>query len=159
MLLTLFVLGVLCAIVFSFVHKKVSDYSGYDCGFAIGACAAGVASLIILIIALCNLPEILPIHEKKIDEKISMYQQENERIEAEMDVMVDSYMQYETDIIDSVVDGKSSSALVAVFPELKSDTLVQKQLDVYLENNEKIKELKAEKIELARKRWLVYFGN
>ena len=159
MILVLFVFFVVCSIVMAIVHKKVYSYHRYEGGFFIGAGVAGVFACIVLIIACCNLSAVLPIHENMIDEKIIMYQRENERIEAEMDAMVDSYMQYETDIIDSVVEGKSSIALVSLFPELKSDALVQKQLDVYLENNEKIKELKAEKIELVRKRWLVYFGN
>lgn len=158
MFLTLFVLGVLCTIIFAVVHKKVNDYRGYQGGFLFGAGIAGVISIIILAVALGQLPKTLPLHEKNIDEKISMYQQENERIEAEMDAMVESYMQYETDVIDNVVEGKSSIALVSVFPELKSDALVQKQLIVYLNNNETIKALKAEKIEIAKTRWLVYFG-
>lgn len=159
MLLTLVVLGVLCTIAFAVIHKKVNNYRGYEGGFYFGACIAGVISAIILAVALGQLPKTLPLHEKNIDEKISMYQQENERIEAEIAGMVESYMQYETDIINNVVEGKSSIALVSVFPELKSDALVQKQLTVYLNNNEKIKALKAEKIDIAKIRWLVYFGN
>lgn len=48
--------------------------------------------------------------------------------------------------------------LVTNFPELKADALVQEEIDIYIENNQKIKELKEEKIDLSTMKWLLYFG-
>lgn len=92
-----------------------------------------------------------------IDEKIAMYQEENTKIEEQIAETVKQYQQYETDIFTEVASD-SSITLVALYPELKSDTLVQSQIDVYIENNEKIKSLKEDKICDSVNRWWLYFG-
>ena len=43
-------------------------------------------------------------------------------------------------------------------PELKSNELTNKQMDVYINNNAKIKELKERKIDTKTIKWLLYFG-
>ena len=53
---------------------------------------------------------------------------------------------------------KDGINLVSLIPTLKSDTLVQKQIEVYVANNDKIKELKEEKIDLSKSKWKLYFG-
>ena len=53
---------------------------------------------------------------------------------------------------------ESSITLVTFFPELKSDTIVQQQLEIYVANNAKIKSLKEKKINLIKIRWILYFG-
>ena len=53
---------------------------------------------------------------------------------------------------------KDAINLVSLFPELKSDSLVQKQIEVYLANNAKIKELKEDEIDLSKAKWKLYFG-
>ncbi len=92
-----------------------------------------------------------------IDNKIAMYEEENESIEKSIDITVKSYMDYEASTYKEIKD-KEAINLVALFPELKSDTLVQKQIEVYVENNDKIKELKEEKIDLSKAKWKLYFG-
>ena len=93
-----------------------------------------------------------------IDEKIAMYQEENTKIEEQIADVVESYQQYETEIFTEVAPD-SSIALVALYPELKSDTLVQSQIDVYIKNNEKIKSLKESKIGGSVSKWWLYFGS
>lgn len=92
-----------------------------------------------------------------IDDKIAMYEEENTKIEEQISAAVESYQKYETEIITEV-KGESAISLVALYPDLKADTLVQKQIEVYLANNEKIKELKESKINGSVKRWWLYFG-
>ena len=92
-----------------------------------------------------------------IDDKIAMYQEENTRIEEQISATVEQYQNYETEIFTEVKP-ESSITLVSLYPELKSDTLVQKQIEVYTANNEKIKELKEQKISSSVKRWWLYFG-
>ena len=48
--------------------------------------------------------------------------------------------------------------LVSLYPELKADALVSKQIEIYISNNEKIKELKEFKINGSIYRWWLYFG-
>ena len=92
-----------------------------------------------------------------IDEKIAMYAEENAKIEQQMADTISAYQKYETDIFTNV-KSESAVTLVSMYPELKSDTLVQAQLEVYVANNTKIKELKVDKISASIYRWWLYFG-
>lgn len=92
-----------------------------------------------------------------IERKIAMYQEENSAIEESIDITVKSYMDFETSTYIELKD-KDAINLVSLFPELKSDTLVQRQIDVYVTNNKKIKELKEAQIDLSKAKWKLYFG-
>jgi hypothetical protein len=92
-----------------------------------------------------------------IDDRIDMYTEENTKIEQQIATTVEQYQQYETDIFKEVAP-KDAVTMVALYPELKSDTLVQQQIEVYVANNEKIKELREDKIEGKITRWWLYFG-
>ncbi len=93
----------------------------------------------------------------KIDEKIAMYEEENGKIEAQMDVLVEKYMKYEQETFLDFKAEESSITLVALIPDLKSDELVKTQINVYINNNAKIKELKEDKINMQTKRWILFF--
>ena len=108
---------------------------------------------IIAAIVLC----ILVSGQMTIDERIDMYSQENAVIEEQIATMVKQYQEYETDIFTEL-NPESTITLVALYPELKADALVNRQLEVYINNNEKIKELKSEKIAGRVYRWWLYFG-
>jgi hypothetical protein len=45
-----------------------------------------------------------------------------------------------------------------MYPDLKADTLVQKQIETYVANNNTIKELRTDKINGKVYRWWLYFG-
>ena len=94
---------------------------------------------------------------RTLDSKIAMYIEENKNIETEMNALVKQYMNYESGTYGEL-KGESSITLVSLYPELKADTLVAKQIDIYIANNEKIKELKEKKIDLSVKKWWLYFG-
>ena len=79
-------------------------------------------------------------------------------IEEQIAETVKKYQQYETDIFTEVASD-SAITLVALYPELKADTLVQSQIDVYIKNNEKIKSLKEDKINGTINKWWLYFGS
>ena len=92
-----------------------------------------------------------------IDERIAMYQEENAIIEQQIADIVTQYQEYETGIFTEV-SPDSAVTLITLYPDLKSDTLVSSQIDIYVANNEKIKELKIEQINGHLYRWWVYFG-
>lgn len=92
-----------------------------------------------------------------IDDKIAMYQEENTKIEEEISALVENYMKYEADTLAEFKTGDSVT-LVSMYPELKSDELVQHQISVFTTNNEKIKELKEEKLDAQTEKWWLYFG-
>lgn len=94
---------------------------------------------------------------RRIDDKIAMYVEENQNIEDQMNTLVEQYMNYESSTYGEL-KGESSITLVSLYPELKADTLVTKQIDLYINNNKRIKELKENKIDLSAKNWWLYFG-
>lgn len=92
-----------------------------------------------------------------IDEQIAMYQEENVLIEKQIDVAVKQYLNYESGVFTDI-SSESSITLVSLYPELKSDQLIKKQIEVYMSNNEQIKSLKTEEINGNIYRWWLYFG-
>ena len=92
-----------------------------------------------------------------IDTKIEMYNTENTKIENQIANIVSKYQEYETKTFTEVAP-EDSLTLVSLYPELKSDKLVQKQIDVYVENNKKIKSLKERQINGKVVKWWLYFG-
>lgn len=110
-----------------------------------------------LIIAICWISTTVAT-ESTIDSKIEMYQEENANIEEDIDRIVREYLKHEQDTYADLKTEESSITLITLFPELKSDALVQQQLEIYVDNNAKIKSLKEEKIDIAKKKWVLYFG-
>ncbi len=110
-----------------------------------------------LIITICWLSTIVAT-ESTIDSKIAMYQEENTNIEQDIDEIIDEYLKHEQDTFEGLKTEKSSITLVTLFPELKSDTLVKQQLEIYVDNTTKIISLKEEKIDISKIKWILYFG-
>lgn len=99
--------------------------------------------------------------ERTINQKIEMYQEENSNIETTIAETVKDYMKYEENIVDkgsNSIKNINIVLLTQLYPELKSSELVNKQIEVYVNNNEKIKQLKEEKINIDVYKWWVYFG-
>ena len=90
-----------------------------------------------------------------VDQKIDMFQEENAKIEEQITTIVNSYKGYEKETISNIAE---MEVLMIKFPELKTSDLVKTQMNVYIENNKKIKELKEAKIETKIVKWLLYFG-
>lgn len=145
----LLILAILIALIL--LGLKMDDY---DFGTGITAISF-VGTVIVIIIAI-----ILGISVSKlsvIDEKITMYEEENAAIEEQIDIIVKQYQDYETEIFTNT-SSDSVVTLVSLYPELKSDSLVNSQIDVYMSNRAKIKELKETKINGSVYRWWLYFG-
>lgn len=132
--------------------KKDSDASDLLLLYFLISCLVAVGFGVWIINLSCDLA-----NGNTIDKKISMYEEENASIEKNIDVSVKGFMDFESRTYAELKDTDAIN-LVSLFPELKSDTLVKKQIKVYIDNNNKIKELKEEKINLAKTRWKLYFG-
>lgn len=117
--------------------------------------AGGFGSVIAFIVTICLIIGVSRL--SVIDERIAMYQEENTKIEQQIATAVQGYQQYEKDIITECAP-ESSMTLVALYPKLQADTLVQKQIEVYIENNKQIKRLKEKDINGDVTRWWLYFG-
>lgn len=95
---------------------------------------------------------------KVIDEKIAIYEQENEKIETAFDVLVKEYMAQEEKIMIKTANKENFITLVQLYPDLKSNDLVKTQMDIYVNNNKKIKKLKTKKLNISKTKWWLYLG-
>lgn len=148
----LLVLLVVFIVLFAISCYLTDGYvSGFDWAvastfFAILGCIIGLIGCLIFVV-----------NGRTLDEKIKMYSDENKEIESQIDELVTEYMKHESETFKDL-KAESSITLVSMYPELKSDKLIKKQIDVYTKNNEKIKELKSGKIDVKIYKWWVYFG-
>lgn len=138
-----------------FVGVGISLAIDSEGGAAVSLFFGGFGFIICFVVMICLIYGVSDL--AVIDDKIAMYQEENARIEEQISATVEQYQKYETEIFTEAKP-ESSITLVALYPDLKSDTLVQTQLEVYTENNKKIKELREEQISGSVKRWWLYFG-
>lgn len=142
-----FVLAIICIVVYARLSKK------YDVEW--------INAFTIIFIALAVLFGFIgipgTIDSRYTDQKIQMYQEENEKIEEDVSVIITQYMEHENETFD-MSKIESSTVLIQMYPELKSNELVSKQIDIYNENNKKIKKLKLEKIKNQKAKFYLYFG-
>ena len=97
------------------------------------------------------------INGRTFDDKIAMYEQENAAIEQSVNVLVKDYYKHESDTYSSLKP-ENAVLFASAYPELQSNELATKQLEIYVDNNNKIKELKEDQINLSRNRFWLYFG-
>ncbi len=136
--------GVLCYI--------NTDYENMGSAFmAIGS----LLSIILIGVLIAGGVEISK--DRVINQKIEMYQEENTTIETNITTAVEKYLEHEHDVYDDL-QGEDIEVLLVAYPQIKSDTLVATQLEVFINNNNKIKELKEQQLDIKVWRFWVYFG-
>lgn len=91
-----------------------------------------------------------------VDKKIEIHKEENKKIEQDVSTIVNNYQNHENDTFKGIID--NPTVLAVVCPELKSNELVSKQIDLYIKNNQKIKDLKITKASKDVYEFLLYFG-
>lgn len=153
MILVILVLGILMAVGGTILYCKLDDYKK-----SIGASFQIIGAIIIIVSTMASIIFFISVIDRVgIDKKIAMYEEENTKIERQIADVVTQYQEYEAGIFTEVAP-ESAMTLVALYPELKSDTLVQSQIEVYSDNNKQIKELKGKAINTSVIRWWLYFG-
>ena len=143
MFILFFVIGVV--IITLGIWLDEDDFSGF------GIIIVAIALLGIFINIGCL------VRGRTLDDKIAMYEQENTAIEQSIDVLVKDYYKHESDTYSSLKP-ENAVLFASAYPELQSNNLAMKQLEIYVENNDKIKELKEDQINLSRNRFWLYFG-
>lgn len=150
MIIIFIIIGILLLVFGSRMVNKNYEILGEIC-FGFGAVDLMISCIAFVCLCACLSNALIA------GEKIAMYTEENEKIELQISEAIKEYQQYEGEVLERVTP-ENAVTLVTVYPELKTDALVQKQIEVYLNNNEKIKELKVAKIEEKVYRWWLYFG-
>ena len=92
-----------------------------------------------------------------IQDKITMYEAENAKIDSQICEIVEGYKTYEKETFEKI-SNKSANVLVELYPDLKSNELVQKQMEVYMNNKKKVVSLQEDLINQKPLRWWLYFG-
>lgn len=99
---------------------------------------------------------------KYADAKITICEEENLRIEAQVEATVNHYLEYEQGVFDKIdiseYSGDKLLLISQLYPELKADGLLQKQMDLYVKNNNEIRKLRLEKIDNQKWKFWLYFG-
>lgn len=156
MICLLLVLSIFATVVGLVISIK-SDFEPFGLGF-LGMCSGIIGSFVVvcMIILACFFVDDV-VSEKTIDKKITVYEQANKEIETQIGALVQNYMEYEKDTFSNFKN-EDCMSLVSLYPELKSDELVQSQMNVYVKNNKKILELQEQKIDIEKSKWWLYFG-
>ena len=136
-------IGLICCI---FIGNNIGEVFS---GFGIFISVVALIGIIINIGILIN--------GRTLDDKIAMYEQENAAIEQSVDVLVKDYYRHESDTYSSLTP-ENAVLFASAYPELQSNELATKQLEIYVENNNNIKELKKDQINLSKNRFWLYFG-
>lgn len=152
MLLLIFTVIIIASILY-YRHAKYKNNSSSDLDML------GVVLILVNFIPLAVLGLLLSNLYKNqgMDQKIKMYEAQNQQLERKIDVAVKSYMDHEKDTYKEFKAG-DGMALITTYPELRSNELVKEQMNTYQSNNRKIAKLKEKEIDCNVTKWWIYFG-
>lgn len=153
-LLILFIAG----FVFGGVLSMKDGYDSEEAGYALMT-VSGILFAICLGFMISAITKTVKLNT--IDERIAIYQEENTRIEEQIKTTVELYQEHEENMFGKIDLGEISSEnlllLTSIYPELKSDTLIQAQIQVYVDNTNEIKTIKTQKLNYEVWRWWLCF--
>lgn len=152
MILLIFGICILMIVGGFILYDKLDFDEDVSIGLSVVGVLFGGISLVAIIVLGIDVKSL-----SVIDDRIAMYEEENTRIEQQVADVVEQYQKYETDIFREVAP-ESAVTMVSLYPELKSDSLVQAQIEVYTENNKTIRDLRDKQIKGNVYRWWLYFG-
>lgn len=157
----LVILGICILLVilgFIFIKRDI-DVGDFSLSAIIGMTLVFIFAIGTIISTVCTCSYISDVSQSiVIDERIAMYQEENKSIETSINTIVQNYKDYEKDVF---INTKNESIVVIatqLYPELKSNKLVKNQMDIYVANNKKIKQLKNKRLDYKISKWWLYFG-
>lgn len=119
--------------------------------FTVVTLAGAVLSGIVVLILLFSYPF-------NVDKKIDMYMQENAEIEQKVKATVQAYTDYEQETYKNLIESADLQILLIKYPELNSNELVKKEIEIYVSNNDKIKSLKEQRIDKKLIGWWLFFN-
>ena len=152
MLILILIITVIASIIY-YRHAKHGNNSTSDLD-VLSVVLILINFTVVMILGLClnNLYRY-----QGVDQKIQMYETQNQQLERKIDVTVKNYMNHEKDTYKEFKAG-DGMALITTYPELRSNELVKEQMDTYQSNNRKIAKLKEEEIDCNVTKWWIYFG-
>ena len=132
-------------------------YNSWDMEFSsILVSATGIATLIsvvvtyvVLLVSLSNI-NVIP-------DKITILEEQNQKIEAQIDVIAEQYMEYESETYKGITP-ENVELFAVLYPQLASNETVKKQMELYINNNKTITDYKLEMCHSSVYKWWLYFG-
>ena len=162
MILAMVFIGVILLVTGKIRYGKVDSDTKHQLNYEGDCCPGqpcqviGVAMIIFALIGAIVLMSFI-VSGWTIQEKIDLMDAENANIDNQILEIVENYKDYEQSTFDKVSD-KSADVIVQLYPELKSDELVAKQIEIYTDNKQRIISLKEEFINQKPYKWWLYFG-
>lgn len=151
-MLTIFFIIGLILIILGVVLKHINDW---DEAQDMALILPGVLLLLTIIPIAIGL--VLITGESRIDAQIEVCEQENTKLESAIAIVVKDYLDHE-EITYSEMTNDTATTWVSILPELQSNEIIIKQMNIIQENSATIRKLKNDKINLGIWRFLIYFG-
>ena len=164
MLIVLFIIFLLM-IGIGIILAKIGDEKwneGVEVFGIFGSVLGCICEFAVVITIIFNVNDVLEL--KMSDSKIKMYEEENNKIQNQISNIVENYKVYEKDTYSESlknidIGNTDIVVLTQLYPDLKSNEMVNTQIQIYQDNNNKIKELKEQKLDKQVAKWWLYFGN
>lgn len=154
-ILLLVVFGVLFFIGFAWIN---SDSYGseikYNTGWLFAIVGGFVSIICIFGLFYCGVELV---KASTYEEKIEIYTEENEIIYNDIKLVVGEYLNWEAETYEKF-SNTDITFVVNLYPDLKSNELIMKQIDVYLQNKNEIKMLKSQAAHMDIYRFWIYLG-
>ena len=151
MLIVLFVIFLVCISLGIILWFK-KPYS--DAGVAVFSLSL-IALAVVVICGLFDVGKI--VKANTLEQKIVVYQEEMANIENSINPVVQNYLDHEKETYTALTPD-NAVIFASIYPELSSNEIVQKQLNIYNEYLISIKNLKLEIAEISTAKWWLYFG-
>ena len=151
MLIVIAIIGLIATVVGVIMYCSVNEEAGSVIG------GLGGVALVISIVAMAFVGVGVGTAHT-IDEKITLYEQENRIIEEKVELSVSTYLEYEQETLTSLTPENAGNFLF-LYPELSADTMIKEQIATYQANHQAIVQLKVDKINVAKLKWWLYFGS
>ena len=118
--------------------------------------AFGILFFIIALIALFSCLGRYNSIKSTAKERLAIYEEQNKNVLEQLEPLVNKYMDFEKDTFKDLKPSSENLLLLSqTYPELKSDTFVQTQINIILKNQRKITDLRLSIASLnAYKLWI-----
>lgn len=136
-------------IVITIILVKIDDWD-YEIFMATALVGALLSGIVVIVLSCC--------YPYNVDKKIDMYTEENAEIEQKVKATVQAYTDYEQETYKNLIESADLQTLLIKYPELNSNELVKKEIEIYVSNNDKIKSLKEQKIDKKIIGWWLFFN-
>lgn len=133
--------------VFAIISSFVIDYEDAVVAFSI------IGVLVLIILTSCL--GCYNATKATVDKRIAVLEQRNDEVITQIEPLVKQYLEYELNTFKDLKPSADKIIAIAQYPNLKGNEFVQTQIKIILENQEKITDLKLDKVGLnAYKLWI-----